>query len=201
MIKTFVTVATLGAAVFFSTPERSEPASVGIAPTGITTVEVTANLTGLGLGGAPVGTATASNGVFSFPITGGTIDTVTGNALIEHDGSGVQLFALADPAVNVSVGNFLIDTFAGTVSGNVLGAPGSVTFFTFGTPGASGIPLLISSDLAGALQSIFTGAPDLTGAEFGLANTFPTPVPVPAALPLLLADLGGLALLRHKRAA
>jgi hypothetical protein len=75
-----------------------------------------------------------------------------------------------------------------------------VTFFTFGTPGTGGIPLLISSDLAIALTSIF-GAGDLTGAEFGLANTSPTPVPLPAGLPLLLAGLGGLAVLRRKRAA
>jgi hypothetical protein len=203
MIKTFVTAATLGAAVFFSTPERSEAASVGIAPTGITTVAVTADLTGLGLGGAPVGTASAVGGVFSFPITGGTIDTVTGNALIEHDGSGVQLFALADPMVNVSVGNFLIDTMMGKVFGDVLGSPTNLALFDLGPASGGDIPLLISADLAGALKSIFAldEEIDLTGVEFGLANTFPTPVPVPAALPLLLAGLGGLALLRRKRAA
>jgi hypothetical protein len=136
--------------------------------------------------------------VFSFPITGGSI--TDGNALIEHEGSGVSLFAIADPTVEVSVGNFLIDTMMGTVSGDVFGLATGVTFFTFGTPGAGGIPLLISSDLAGALASIFS-APDLTGAEFGLASTMPTPVPLPAGLPLLLAALGGFAVMRRKRAA
>jgi hypothetical protein len=200
MIKAFVTTASLGAVLFLSTPDTSEAATIGIAPTGVTTVEVTAPLGALGLSGAPFGTATAAGGVFSFPITGGTIDTVTGNALIEHAGSGVTL---SGGSVNVSVGNFLIDTMMGTVSGNVIGAPGSVTFFTFGTPGAGGIPLLISSDLAAALSSIFDLGEDidLTGVEFGIANTSPTPVPVPAALPLLLAGLGGLALMRRKRAA
>jgi glycerophosphoryl diester phosphodiesterase len=198
MIKEFVTTASLGAILLLSAPDTSEAATIGIAPTGVTTVEVTAPLGALGLSGVPFGTATASGAVFSFPITGGTIDTGTGNALIEHEGSGVTL---SNGSVNVSVGNFLIDTMMGTVSGNVIGAPGSVTFFTFGAPGATGIPLLISSELAGKLQSIFTGAPNLTDAPFGLANTSPTPVPVPAALPLLLAGLGGLALMRRKRAA
>ena len=199
MLRIALTVAALGAATFFSTTDQAEASSVGIAPVGVTTVEVTANLGSLGLGGAPVGSATADGAVFSFPITGGSIDSGSGDALIEHDGSGVKLFALADASINVSVGNFLIDTMMQTVSGDVFGGSSGVTFFNFGTPGASGIPLLISSDLASALTSIF-GAPDLTGAEFGLANTNPTVVPLPAGLPLLLAALGGLAALRRTEA-
>ncbi len=198
MFRTALAVVALGAAALFAAPGRSEAGTVGIAPVGVTTVEVTAPLGLLGLGGAPVGSADASGAVFSFPITGGSI--TDGNALIEHTGSGVNLFALADPTVNVSVGNFLIDTMLGTVAGDVFGGATGVTFFTFGTPGAGGIPLLISSDLAIALTSIF-GADDLTGVEFGLANTSPTPVPLPAGLPLFLAGLGGLAVLRRKRAA
>lgn len=199
MFRTALAVVALGAAALFSAPDRSEAGTVGIAPIGVTTVEVTADLAGLGLGGAPVGSATANGAVFSFPITGGSI--TDGNALIEHDGSGVTLFTLAeDNNASVSVGNFLIDTMMGTVSGDVFGLATGVTFFTFGTPDPlRGIPLLISSDLAIALTSIF-GAGDLTGAEFGLANTSPTPVPLPAGLPLLLAGLGGLAVLRRKRA-
>jgi len=44
-------------------------------------------------------------------------------------------------------------------------------------------------------------AADLTKAEFGVASTSPTPVPLPAGLPLLLAALGGFAVMRRKRAA
>jgi hypothetical protein len=121
MFRTALAVVALGAAALFSAPDRSEAGTVGIAPIGVTTVEVTADLAGLGLGGAPVGSATASGAVFSFPITGGSI--TGGNALIEHQGSGVNLFALADPAVNVSVGNFLIDKMMGTVRATSSGLP------------------------------------------------------------------------------
>jgi hypothetical protein len=38
MIKAFVTAASLGAVLFFAAPERSEAATIGIAPTGVTTV-------------------------------------------------------------------------------------------------------------------------------------------------------------------
>jgi hypothetical protein len=200
MIKTFVTAASLGAVLFFAAPDSSEAATIGIAPTGVTTVKVTANLGALGLGGAPVGTATFADGVFSFPITGGTFDTATTDALIEHEGSGVRLFTTSGDLKEVSVGNFLIDTMKGTVSGDILGGASGVTFFTLGGPVDGSIPLLISPALAGALTSIF-GAGNLSGEEFGLANTNPAVVPLPAGLPLLLAGVGGLALLRRKRAA
>jgi hypothetical protein len=167
-----------------------------ILPKNDTTVLVTAPLSLLGLGGAPTGTAgvSLSDGkpLFAFGITGGTIDAA-GNALIEHDGSGVQLFALADTSVSATVGTFLIDTLGGTVSGIVNGSGPSTVLFTFGEITKRGISLNISSALAGALTSVF-GAPDLTGARFGFANTAPevAPVPVAGALPLLA---GGLALL------
>ena len=200
MFRQSILAVALGAIALFSAGERSEAGTVGIAPVGVTTVEVTAPLGTFGIGGAPIGTATATGAVFSFPITGGSIDTTTGNALIEHDGSGVNLFALANPSINVSVGNFLIDTMMGTVSGDAFGIATGVTFFTFGTPREAGIPLLISPVLGGVIASFFN-VPNLAGAEFGLANTSPTPVPLPAGLPLLLAGLGGLALIRRKRAA
>ena len=65
--------------------------------------------------------------------------------------------------------------------------------------------LEISSDLAAALTGVF-GAPDLTGARFGYANTDPqigpAPIPLPATLPLLAAGLlvAGLAARRRKAA-
>ncbi|MEL6677436.1 MAG: hypothetical protein AAFQ51_01945 [Pseudomonadota bacterium] len=178
-------IATLGAMTLAS-------ASLGHAATvpltgGVTTVEVTADIGGLGLSGAPFGTAgvdvSGPNPVFAFDITGGTLDEASGNALIEHDGSGVTL---ASATQSVTIGNFLIDTEAATVSGDVVGGATGITFFDFGTPDASGIPLLITGDLNGVLGLLF-GAPDLTGAEFGIANTAPevAPIPLPASLPLL----------------
>lgn len=169
---------------------------------GDTTVEVTAPLDALGLGGAPFGSATADGATFTFPITGGDADEAA--AIIEHEGSGVTLFALADESIEATVGNFVIDTAAAAVSGDVIGGAEDLTLFDFGEAGDSGIPLLISGTLAGALTDVF-GADDLTGAEFGLANTAPTvaddmaPIPVPAAFPLLAAGLLGLGAVARRR--
>lgn len=193
----------LGAALLSFAMGSAQASTVALLPVGETSVEVTADLAALGLSGAPTGTASVDvsgvNPVFSFAITGGTLD-MGGNFLIEHEGSGVALSALADPMISATVGNFLIDTGAGTVAGNVNGGSAAPVLFEFGTVSDAGIPLLISGDLAGALSAVF-GAPDLTGAQFGLANTAPAAVPLPAALPLLLAGIAGLALLRRRRAA
>lgn len=161
---------------------------------GLTTVEVTADLTSLGLGGAPFGSATVSGAVFSFPITGGS--ATSGDLEILHDGSGVTLFTL-DPldATEVTVGNFVIDTAAATVFGDVIGGPTDLDLFSFGAA-TGGIGLDITETLAGALTINF-GAPDLTGAQFGIANTAPEVVPLPASAVLLLAGLAGLGALRR----
>ena len=155
----------------------AEAATVGIA--GVETkVTVTAPLGALGLSGAPFGTATAdvsgANPVFTFPITGGTIDSHTDTALIEHQGSGVTLSALADSTKSATVGNFLINTGTGTVSGGIIDAgtgmevASGVTFFDIASSGdPRGVELLISTALAGALTDVF-GAPDLEGATVWL---------------------------------
>lgn len=167
---------------------------------GETTVEVTADLTGLGLAGAPFGSATADGAVFTFPITGGEADDA--GAVIEHEGSGVTLSALADASIAATVGNFVVDTTAAGITGDIIGGAEDVPFFDFGTVDDDGIDLTITTELAGALTAVF-GAPDLAGAVFGVANTAPVvedvaPIPLPAALPLLAAALGGLALFRRR---
>ena len=171
---------------------------------GDTDVLVTADLAGLGLTGAPTGTAEVELVIdfaqFTFGITGGSVDEV-GNALIEHDGSGVSL---TGGGTTATVGDFLIDTEAANITGTVNDALFGVELFTFGTVSAEGIQLLISDSLAGALTSVF-GVGSLAGAEFGLANTNPitdvAPVPLPAGGLLLITALGGLAYTRRKRAA
>jgi hypothetical protein len=165
-----------------------------------TEVEVTADLAGLGLTVAAFGSATANGAVFTFPVTGGSLDSLTGNALVEHDGSGVALTA---GAFSAFVGNFLIDTGLATVFGDgaVLGGAGfsGAPLFTFGTGDAlPGVELLISPALAGALSAVF-GAPDLTGATFGYARPDLAVVPVPAAGVLLLSALGALGALRRRQ--
>lgn len=176
-------------------------AAVSIAG-GVTSVEVTADLAGLGLAGAPFGTATVDatgpNPVFFFPITGGEL--LPSGATILHEGSGVTLSALSDPSIAATVGNFVIETANARILGDVIGGAQDVTLFDLGAAGVDGIPVLIASDLAGALSAVFS-APDLTGAQFGLAATAPQPVPLPAAWALLLAGLGGVAALRGRRRA
>jgi hypothetical protein len=175
-----------------------------------TDVAVTAPLGTLGLSAAPFGSATADtsgvNPVFSFPITGGTVDTATGAAIILHDGSGVTLSA---GSISATVGNFLIDTAAAEVLGDLIDAVSGTSLatalqlFTFGTSTAlPGVELLISDTLAGALITTF-GAPNLTGAQFGFATPDVAAVPLPAAGVLLAGAVAAIAAaaLRRKRAA
>lgn len=169
-----------------------------------TDVVVTADLAALGLTPAPFGSATANGATFTFPVTGGTQDTGSGNLLVEHDGSGVALTAGANSAF---VGNFLIDTGAKTVFGDgaVLGGAGfpDAPLFDFGTGTAlPGQELLISAALAGALTAVF-GAADLTGATFGYAQPEISTVPIPGAGILLLtgfAAVGARALRQRQKA-
>ncbi len=196
--------AAAGVVLALAAPAASFAAPVGLA--GVeTTVTVTAPLETLGLGADLFGAATLAGTdplAVSFPITGGSIDADTGAALIEHDGSGVTLSALADPSVAVTVGNFFIDTADGVVFGDVIGTPlARLPFFVFG-PGTDlpGVELLISTTLAGALTDVFA-APDLSGATFGYAVPDVAPVPAPAALGLLATGLAGLGLFARRRAA
>ncbi|MDJ0859581.1 MAG: VPLPA-CTERM sorting domain-containing protein [Dinoroseobacter sp.] len=173
---------------------------------GLTTVDVTLDLGPIIA--TPAGVASASGSVFSFPITGGGVD-MSNNASIEHDGSFVTLSFGAD---FVTVGNFVIDTASGGLNGVANGTgiqtgASQAQLFTFGSTTAAGTQLLISPTLntalgatfgTAALEQVF-GTDNVTGAEFGLANTAPQVVPLPAAGWLLLAGVGGLAALKRKR--
>jgi len=166
---------------------------------GETTVDVTADLVGLGLSGAPFGLATVdvsgATPVFAFPITGG--DLLPTGALIEHEGSGVTLTALGDPLVSVTVGDFLIDTAQATIFGDVIGGAQDLALFDLGPTTPGGIEIAITAQLAGALTTVF-GADDLTGATFGVAVTAPNPIPLPAAGWMLIAGIGALAAMRRR---
>jgi hypothetical protein len=171
-----------------------------------TSVTVTAPLGDLGLTGDTLGTATVEivDGlpVFSFPVTGGTAN---GALLVEHDGSGV---ILSGGGTEAFVQNFLIDTAAGSVFGDygLVGGPvlGNEPLFGLDFDNASdaGIPLLISTQLGGVLEAVFSDIelPNLTGATFGIAAPVITtaPIPLPASALLLLGGLGVLGVARRR---
>jgi PEP-CTERM motif len=166
---------------------------------GITAVTLTAapTLTAVGLSVAPLGSALVSPGsagipIAFFPITGGSIDTVTFAGSILHDGSGL---ALSSTSATVNLTNFVIDTTSGLLSGNVAvggSALGVVPLFNIGSSGVATSPfsLALTSAAAGALSTVF-GIPNLTGAVLGTANTIPitSAVPEPATVASMLAGM------------
>ena len=140
------------------------------------TLDAAPTLAELGLDARATGTATVTvnDGIptFTFPITGGEIED--GNALIEHDGSGLELFN--DSAV-LSLSNFLIDTEALLVSGNVSANGmmlGVVPLFNIG----SGLSLSLTEASSGAINTVF-GVQLAPGTVIGTAN----PQPLTAAVP------------------
>ena len=193
------------AGVAFAAASLASPASASVVVGGATDVTLTAGptLAGLGLTATPTGTATVTtdgSGIptFTFPITGGSIDDMSGAALIYHDGSGI-LFSAGSSSLQI--GNFLIDTSALLVSGDATAngsALGTVPLFTIG----SGTSLFLTAEAAGAFTSIF-GAPNLTGANVGFAtvNAQTAAVPEPATWFMMLLGFGmaGIALRRRER--
>ncbi len=155
-------------------------------------------LNGLGLSVGPTGLATVdnsgSNPIFTFPVTGGTLDTVTGAALIEHDGSGLSI---TDGADTLTLENFFIDTDAGEMYGDVgINGTDAGNALLFTLSGSN--TLLLSQPAADVLNDLFDTK--LKKREkFGRATIKLTPVPVPAALPLLLSAIVGLGFLSRRR--
>ncbi|MDH4051452.1 MAG: PEP-CTERM sorting domain-containing protein [Rubrivivax sp.] len=179
---------------------------------GTTAVTLTsaATLTSLGIGVAPLGSATISPGssgtpIAYFGITGGKLDTDSFAGMILHDGSGLSLSS--GPAV-IDLSNFVIDTTALLVSGDVaigttqLNDVGLLDVSLTGNP-FTPFSLKLTAAAAGALETVF-GISGLTGAELGVANTLPitAAVPEPATYLSFMAGLGllGVALRRRRSA-
>lgn len=202
----------LGLALAAATAAEAAPVAIA---GGETVVGVTAPLGDLGLGVGLIGDAEPAGDKVLFPITGGTIDGA--DAIIEHDGSGVRLFALADEDVFVDVGDFVIDTGALQLSGAVFDSSSfalnkavegvqPIPFFDIGLSGDESHPfsLTITGDLDYALGLVFGDGENplgLAGSEFGVASTAPAPVPLPGAAPLLLGGLAALGVIRRRRSA
>ncbi|MEM6639711.1 MAG: PEP-CTERM sorting domain-containing protein [Pseudomonadota bacterium] len=169
---------------------------------GVTEVEILSffTLTNAGFNVGLLGSATLDASglipVASFGITGGSVDTVTGNALIEHDGSGVSL----DNGVDfVNLENFLVNTETLILSGDVTvngSFVANVDLFNI----TGGTLLQLTGGAADALNGVFgTSIPE--GFKFGHATVSPVVVPVPAAFPLMVTALAGLGFASRRRAA
>ena len=167
---------------------------------GTTAVRVTADLAGLGLTPGLTGTATADTSLgftrIFFPVTGGDLNFNTLAGQIRHDGSGITL---TSGATVVGLGNFVIDTQASqlladvTLNGSAFASAAPILSFSL----AGLIPAQITNLASPAISLRFTqtganaltaafGAPNLTGAEFGLAATAPVAVPEPASWAMLI---------------
>jgi hypothetical protein len=184
--------------------------------TGVTVVDPTFDLAAAGLTPSLLGDAEVDgNGFLAFPITGGDL----GAGLIEHDDSGVRLAATADPSLYIDLENFLIDisdpaasAIFADISTSIDGLIGNAAVFTFDlTTVANPFDLnnpsieLLFSMAASPLIVDFFGLPgnaeQLAGVQFGLAATSPAEIPLPAAVWLFAAGIGGLAFAGRRKKA
>lgn len=207
-MKSFLVAA--GTAVTFSLASTAAQAQALPIVGGLTSVTLTAApvLIGAGLSVGGIGAAMLSPGstgipLAYFPVTGGSIDTVTFAGSIEHAGSGLSL---ASPTTTVSLTDFVINTSTLLLSGSVaVGSMplGVVPLFNIGLSGSPSSPfsLTVTPTAGAALATVF-GIPNLAGAQLGTANTIPiTVVPEPATVASMLAGLAmlGLVLARRRR--
>lgn len=180
---------------------------------GTTAVRVTADLAGLGLTAGLTGTAQADTSLgftrILFPITGGDLNFTSLAGQIRHAGSGITL---TSGSTVVGLGNFVIDTSASqlladvTLNGNPFASAAPILSFSLSgltaaqitNLSAPAISLRFTQTGASALTAAF-GAPNLAGAEFGLAATAPVAVPEPASWALMIVGFGAIGLATRRR--
>jgi hypothetical protein len=137
------------------------------------TLTAAATLQSLHVEVSPLGSAAVdaegADPVAAFPITGGTLGPSEGDAVILHQGSGLQL---ADSDSTVALRDFLIDTQNHVVDANVTVddlSLGNVAVFSIG----EGDALLLTPAAAGVLSTAFGTSAITAGLEIGMAAPSP----------------------------
>lgn len=150
-------------------------------------------LSGAGISLSPAGSATLSGLTLTLPITGGSVDADTQEAIIQHLGSGLSFSRILG---NLVFANFLVNVNLGTETGQVAGDVSgrvfdfsNVPLFTIG----SGYELFLTRQAALALSTFF-GIRSLAGERFGAATFAPALIPEPDTMVLIGAGLGLIAL-------
>lgn len=208
---------TVISAIFGATLLSSTSALAAPIMGGQTNVEVTAPLADLGITPALLNGELVSSQplTLGFDVTGGDLDFTTLAGTIEHAGSSISLtgdLGTVDNSDDVTVvlSNFLIDTNNAILSADVNGG-GMVDLFSldFSELNAAEITDLTAPqisltflDAASDLleQSFALGEDTLSGAQFGLAATAPTPADVsePALFSAFAGGLFGLMMFRRR---
>ncbi|HEY6129023.1 MAG TPA: hypothetical protein VIW23_12655 [Candidatus Acidoferrum sp.] len=205
----YVPLMLCAALLLLFTPASTRADSISGDTTVVLDSSAVTSLTGLGLSLSALGQATfdATTMTLTFPITNGTIGS--GGDMFNSDGSG---FSITGASTNVTFRNLVINTSAGTVSGNVHFGNTQMNGVTLFDIGAGGV-LTINAQGAATLSSAF-GVPDLTGTTFGTAtidvplgsgsgsgDTTATPEPsVRSLLAASLLAIVGLAFFRSRHA-
>jgi hypothetical protein len=161
-------------------------------------------LASLGISARSTGTATVDTSgaypVVAFPITGG-VENSDGSLVIDHSGSDLDLYSTT---VSVDLGNFVVDTKAAQISGDValggapLGPP-SIPLFDLGA-GSGDFILTLTPTAASALNSAFGTRAFNTTLQIGTATTNPVAAPEPSTWVMLCAGFGALAVAASRRA-
>jgi hypothetical protein len=145
------------------------------------TLTSAATLGSLGVGVAPLGSATldasGADPVATFPITGGTVGPGS-DAVVLHQGSGLELSATS---AWVDLSDFLIDTRNAVVNANVaVNGEDAGNAAVFGI-GADGATLTLTSFAAEVLGEVFGTGAITPGLEIGVAA--PSPILYEPATP------------------
>lgn len=162
---------------------------------GQTVIDLTsaATLASLDVTVSPLGSASievdGGQAFASFGITGGTLDSGSGNAVILHQGSGLEL---ADSAGTISLSDFLVDTQNNVVDANVVVngvSAGNLAVFDLGSDGA----LTLTMTAADVVDATLGTQAVTSSTVIGFAA--PSPVALPAAYAdiasMLPADVAG----------